>query len=202
MTDPRQPTDFTDPAATLRRYLHEARQALWWKLDGLSEREVRLPRTPTGTNLLGIVKHCLHVEAGYFGPTFGRDWPAPDELVPFARFETEPQADWYATEDETAAGLVDLHRRIGEFADETIASHGLDARGRVPWWPADRAEVTLHRIAVHVLGDLARHAGHADILREQVDGAVGLLEDNTNIPDETHWDAYTARLTALAHRFP
>ena len=85
-----------DPKTTLHRYLQAARDALVWKLDGLSERDARLPRTPTGNNLLGVLKHCLNVEAGYFGPTFGRGFPTPEELVSEEALARDPQADWYA----------------------------------------------------------------------------------------------------------
>jgi hypothetical protein len=191
-------SDLRDDKAMLRAYLQEAREALVWKLDGLSERQVRTPRTATGTNLLGLVKHCLNVEAGYFGPTFGRAWPTPAELVPLEVYDVDPQADWYATADESAAGLVDLYRRVWAFADATIEELPLDARGRVPWWPAERAEVTLHRVIVHVTEDVARHAGHADILREQIDGATGLRPAGSNVPDDIDWSAYRAKLQALA----
>ncbi|GAA4217671.1 DinB family protein [Actinocatenispora rupis] len=158
---------------------------------------MRLPRTPTGTNLLGIVKHALHTEALYFGPTFGRDWPTPDELVP--PDGPDPQADWYATESETAAGIVDLYRRVWAFADRTIDDLPLDAVGHVAHWGGE--QVTLHQILVHVIVDLQRHAGHADILRERIDGAVGLLPGRGNVSDTTDWPAYTRRLTAIADRF-
>jgi uncharacterized damage-inducible protein DinB len=194
-------TDLGDPKTALRQYLQEARDDLIWKLDGLSEREARLPRTPTGTNLLGIVKHCLNVEAGYFGPTFGRQFPTPEELVPMQAYDEDPQADWYAREDETKDGLIDLYRRVAAFADETIETLPLDTRGRVPWWRPDGPDVTLQRIIVHVISDVARHAGHADIIREQHDGAVGLQQQNTNIPDDQDWPAYVAMLTKLADRF-
>lgn len=184
----------------LRRYLQDVREALLWKLDGLSERELRLPRTPTGTNLLGIVKHCLNVEVGYFGPTFGRTWPTPAEIVSEATYEVDPQADWYATEDETAAGIVALYRRVWTFADETIRSLPLDAPGRVGWWRQGHQDVTLQRIIAHVTADLARHAGHADILREQIDGAVGRRDAGDDVP-EIDWAAYAARLTLLAERY-
>jgi hypothetical protein len=141
-----------------------------------------------------------NVEAGYFGPTFGRAWPTPEELVPESAYDDDPQADWYATEDETAAGLLDLYRRVCAFADETIEGLPLDAPGRVPWWPAERADVTLLRVLVHVLDELARHAGHADILREQVDGDAGLTAAHPNIPD-LDWPAYVAKLDALAERY-
>src|SRR3954454_2139719 len=101
----------TSDKEALLRYLGAAREAVLWKTDGLSERDLRLPRTPTGTSLLGIVKHCLNVEAGYFGPTFGRTLPMADELIPFSAYDADPQVDWFATESETAAGLVDLYRR-------------------------------------------------------------------------------------------
>ena len=126
--------DLSDAKAALHHYLQETRDDLIWKLDGLSERDARLPRTATGNNLLGVVKHCLNVEAGYFGPTFGREFPTPEELVPMQAFEQDPQADWYASEDETKDGLIDLYRRVGVFADQTIEQLPLDAPGQVPWW--------------------------------------------------------------------
>ena len=68
----------TDPKDVLKNYLQGARDTLVWKLDGLSERDQRLPRTPTGMNLLGIVEHALNTKVLYFGPTFGREWPTPE----------------------------------------------------------------------------------------------------------------------------
>jgi hypothetical protein len=193
-------TEWTDPKTVLRNYLQEARQSLLLKTEGLGERDLRLPRTPTGTNLIGIVKHCLNVEVGYFGMTFGRAWPTPEEVVPESAYDADPQADWYATADETAAGIVDLYRRVWAFADETIDALPLDAPGQVPWWPAERRQVTLQRIMVHVTADLDRHAGHADILREQIDGAVGLRRPGDNIPDVA-WPSYVDKLMTLADRF-
>lgn len=171
------------------------------KLDGLAERDARLPRTSTGNNLLGIIKRCLNVEVGYFGPTFGRQFPTPEELVPLEAYDEDPQADWYAREDETKDGLIDLYRRVGAFADRTIEQLSLDAPGQVPWWQPGRQSVILQRIIVLVIYDLARHAGHADILREQHDGAVGWQRENTNVPDHHDWPAYVAKLTELANRF-
>jgi hypothetical protein len=194
-------TDMGDPKNVLHHYLRASRDDLIWKLDGLGERDARLPRTPTGNNLLGIIKHCLNVEAGYFGPTFGREFPTPGELVPLEAYEEDPQADWYARDDETKDGLIDLYRRVSSFADETIEQLPLDASGRVPWWRPGKQDVTLQRIIVHVIYDLARHAGHADILREQLDGAIGWQRANSNVPDSHDWPAYAAKLTELADRF-
>lgn len=195
---------------TLQRYLQHAREAVVWKTEGLSERELRLPRTPTGTNLLGLVKHCLSVEIGYFGPTFGRAWPDPQEVPWMAVWTDEdaadedPQADLYATATESAEQLVALYRRVWDFADATIAELSLGARGRVPWW-GEHGDVTLHTVLVHVVAELNRHAGHADIVREGVDGAAGLSTRNANLPDgweAEQFAAYRARLTEIAEHFP
>ncbi|MDG6103310.1 DinB family protein [Dactylosporangium aurantiacum] len=193
--------DLSDPKAALHHYLRQTRDDLIWKLDGLSERDARLPRTPTGNNLLGVVKHCLNIEAGYFGLTFGREFPTPGDLVPMEMYDEDPQADWYARQDETKDGLIDLYRRVAVFADETIERLPLDAPGRVPWWRPGHQDVTLHRIIIHVTCDIARHAGHADIMREEHDGATGLRQDNTNIPGGYDWPAYVTKLTAIADRF-
>jgi len=185
----------------LAHYLAEQRTALVLKLEGLSEREVRLPRTPTGTNLLGIVKHCMNVEYGYLGPTFGRTIDDPTGLVPEEAYAADPQTDWYATADETMAGILQTYRRVQDFCDETIAALPLDAPGRVPWWPEERSTgVHLGEIVIRVITDLARHAGQADILREEIDGAVGYQPDTSNIPD-IDFAAYVEKLTALAERF-
>ncbi|MGH3350503.1 MAG: DinB family protein [Nocardioides sp.] len=188
-----------DPKTTLRTYLDARREALISKVEDLSERDARLPRTPTGTNLLGIIKHVTGVEAVYLGATFGRPFPHPEELIPDARFETDPQADWYATEDETIGGIVDLYRRVIAHGNETIDALPLDAIGHVPHWGGE--EVTLHQMLVHLFADLAGHGGQADILREGADGAVGWRRSGDNIPPEYDWPAYVAKLTALANRF-
>ena len=186
-----------DPKDTLKRYLDARRDALISKVEDLSEREARLPRTPTGTNLLGIIKHVTHVEAAYLGTTFDRPFPNPEELVPDAA--TDPQVDWYATEDETITSTIDLYRRVIAHGNQTIETLPLDAIGHVRHW--DDEEVTLHQILVHLLTDLAGHGGQADILREQVDGAVGWRRLGDNVPTGYDWKAYVDKLTALAHAF-
>lgn len=195
--------DLRDPKAALHHSLQEAREALLWKLDGVGERDLRLPRTPTGTNLLGIVRHVANVEIGYFGPSFGREWPAPDHplVVTDDDYDADPQADWWVPAEVPAAAVADFYRDVAAFGDRTIADLPLDALGAVPWWPEERREVSLARIIVHVISDTTRHAGHADILREGIDGAAGLKVAATNRPD-VDWVAYVDRLTRVADRFP
>lgn len=185
---------------TLQYHLQSCRDALVWKLDGLSEYESRRPRTRTGNNLLGVVKHCLNVEAAYFGLVFGRAFPTPHELVSLETLAFDTQATWYAREDETQEGLVDLYRRVWVFSDETIMELPIDAPGRVPWWTGEWQDVTLYRVLLHVVSDLSRHAGHADILREVHDGAIGWEPGGASL-EGYDWPAYVAKLTALADLF-
>jgi len=72
----------------------------------------------------------------------------------------------------------------------------------VPWWPPDRNEVTLHRILVHMTAETNRHAGHADIVRELIDGAVGWRDVNDNLPpvDRAWWEEHHARVEDAARR--
>jgi uncharacterized damage-inducible protein DinB len=189
----------TDPKDDLHRYLQVAREALVWKLDGLSEYEVRRPVVPTGTNLLGLVKHVASVEIGYFGETFGRPF---DEPLRWFEDDAEPSDDMWAAEDESREQIVDLYRRVWAFSDATIDALALDAVGHVPWWPEDRREVTLHRVLVHMLAETNRHAGHADIARELIDGSAGLRADNQNMPpgDEAWWAAFRERIEQVARK--
>lgn len=187
----------TDPKADLHRYLQTGRDALLWKLDGLSEYDVRRPLVPTGTNLLGLVKHVASVELGYFGETFGR--PSSEPLPWFAD-DAEDNADMWATPDESREDIVGLYHRSWAHADATIEALPLDAIGHVPHWPAERSEVTLHRILVHMIAETHRHAGHADLVRELVDGSAGMRKDNDNMPpgDSAWWEQYRDRLERAA----
>jgi uncharacterized damage-inducible protein DinB len=186
-----------DAKADLRRYLQTAREALLWKLDALSEYDARRPLTPTGTNLLGLVKHLAGVEVEYFGDTFGRPFEQPP---PWLDDDAEPNVDMWAAADEPREQIVELYRRVWAHADATIEALPLDAPGRVQHWPDDRSEVTLHRILVHVIAETHRHAGHADIVRELVDGAAGLRRDNDNMApgDAAWWADHRSRLERVA----
>lgn len=182
---------------TLRDYLQSARDALIGKLDGLGEYELRRPLTATGTNLLGLVKHVASVELGYFTEVFDR----PTEDLPWFAADAAPNADMWATAEESSADLLAIYRRVWTISDATIAELDLDSPGQVPWW-GDRGAVTLFRILVHMIAETDRHAGHADILREQIDGSAGLRSPGDNLPDDdVDWPAYVNRLQQVAESF-
>lgn len=176
----------SDPKADLLSYLQGARGAMLWKLDGLSEYDARRPLTPTGTNLLGLVKHLARGEFGYFGETFGRPSDAVESWP-----KGEQAWDAWALPTESRESIVGLYRHAWAHADATIEALPLDTVGQVPWW-GDGGEVTLHQILVHMTAETQRHAGHADIVRELIDGTVGLLPASTNVPpsDAATWAAH------------
>ncbi|WP_329111465.1 DinB family protein [Micromonospora sp. NBC_01699] len=197
MTDAELKADF-------HRYLREAREALVWKLEGLSEYDLRRPLTPTGTNLLGLVKHLISVELLYLGFVFGRDFAEP---VPWFRPDLGPDAfapntDMWATADESREYVVDLYQRVWKHADATIEELALDATGLVMWWPEQDRRATLHRILAHLIAETHRHVGHADIVRELIDGAAGLQRDENFLPpgDEAWWQDYRNRLERVAEQ--
>lgn len=186
----------TGEKAILHHYLQRGREAVLWKLDGLSEYDIRRPMTPTGTNLLGLVKHLASAELEYFGACFGRP---SGEVLPWAAEDAEVNADMWAAPGESREQITGMYRRAWAHADATIDALALDARGRVPWW-GERGEVTLQQILVHVIADTQRHAGHADIVREMLDGAAGLSANVSNLPEgnQEWWAAYRDKLERAA----
>jgi hypothetical protein len=187
----------SDPKAELHRYLQEARDAMLWKLDGLSEYDVRRPLVPTGTNLLGLVKHLALVEQGYFGDTFGRP---TDDKIPWD--EADPNSDMFAFPEESRAAIAGLYRRAWAHSDATIAALPLDAIGHVPWWAPDRNEVTLHHILIRLVAETNRHAGQADIVRELIDGATGVGAEDSKLAsgDRAWWAAHHDRVERAARQ--
>jgi hypothetical protein len=178
-----------------KEYLHEGlrwtREALLWKLDGLSDYDVRRPLTATGTNLLGLVKHVASLEARYFGEVFDR--PSPE---PLPRWQDSDGSSLWVSAQETREQIIDFYRRTWEHSDATIKELPLDAPGHVPWWPDP--EVKLFAVIVHVLNDANRHAGHADILREGLDGRTGAFPKYEEPIDEEARAAYRAKLEQAA----
>ncbi|MFF9813269.1 DinB family protein [Streptomyces sp. NPDC014006] len=181
----------TEPKEDLRRCLQDAREVMLWKLEGVSEYDVRRPLTPTGTNLLGLVKHLTGAEALYFGATFGRPFDGPALWI---AGDAEPDADLWARPEEPRARIVAGYRRAWAHADATIEALPLDAVGRLPGGPG--VELTLHRVLTHMIGETHRHAGHADIVRELIDGTAGQRAGGGNVAP--HDPGHVARVERAA----
>jgi hypothetical protein len=187
-----------DEKSVLLGYLRDRRADLLAKLDGLGEYDVRRPMTPTGTNLLGLVKHVAYVQLGYLGDVFGRPSGRPYPWDDGG----EEDADMWAAPEESRADVLELYASSAAHADATVGALSLDAVGEVPWWRAERRHPTLHTVLVHLGVEVARHAGHADVLRELIDGSAGMSPANSNLPERTaeEWAAFRERVEAAARQ--
>lgn len=143
--------------------LNKQREVMLWKLEGLSDEELRRPLTPSGTNLLGLVKHLAAVEYGWFCTTFGR----LTEPLPFD--DDDEDADLRVNDDESTEDILAFYRRACDAADLAMSEIGLDGEGTA--WFGDT--VSMRWVILHMIEETARHAGHADILREMIDGTTG-----------------------------
>jgi uncharacterized damage-inducible protein DinB len=152
-----------DEKALLVAFLEFERDTVLWKLSGLSEEQLRIRRTPSGMSLLGLVKHLAFVERSWFQRRFlGRDvyipWRSGDADGDFRIDDGETPASvlgFYRTEIEES-------RRISSKA-ESLETLALDAD----------PPRSLRWILIHMIEETARHAGHADLMREMVDGQTG-----------------------------
>jgi uncharacterized damage-inducible protein DinB len=152
-----------DEKTSLQVSLDRHRDVVLWKLEGLSDEQLRRPVTPSGTNLLGLVKHLAAVEYAWFCETFGREM----EPLPFR--DDDPDADLRVEPDETTADIIAFYGRARAAADAVINDVDIDHLGTA--WFGD--PVTMRWVLLHMVEETCRHAGHMDIVRELIDGATG-----------------------------
>ena len=148
---------------SLRAALDRHRDAVLWKVSGVSDADLRRSPVPSGTTLLGLVKHLAGVEYGWFCETFGR----PMEPLPFD--EADAESDLRIEPGESTASVLAFYNRARRAADQALDEIGLDETGRS--WQG--SEVSMRWVLIHMLEEVARHAGHADVLRELIDGMTG-----------------------------
>jgi hypothetical protein len=148
---------------SLQASLDRHREVVLWKLEGLDDEALRRRLTPSGTNLLGLVKHLAANEYGWFCQTFGRE----TEPLPFD--DDDPDADLRVEPGESTADVLAFYARARAAADRVIADVGLEDVGTAWFGEA----VTMRWALIHMIEETARHTGHMDIVRELVDGATG-----------------------------
>ncbi len=166
--DRRDPPEAAPEGETLAAFLDYHRATLLWKVDGLAEADLRRPLTPSGLTLLGLVKHLAYVERWWFQAVFA------GEDVDFPWTDADPDADWRVEPDEDAAVILDLYRAQTARSRELVAgATGLDDQARRPRTRPPGQAQTLRWIVVHMIEETARHNGHADLMREAIDGATG-----------------------------
>lgn len=187
-------------AGDLHRYLQESRDSVLKSLDGLTEYDIRRPMTPTATNLLGLVKHLAGVELGCLGDSVGR--PGPVRLSWVEDGSIWDSADMWATADQSRDEIVTLYRTAWGHSDESIEQVELDAPAEVAWWPEGRRTTTFGALLVRVVAETAQHAGHADIVREMIDGRSG--GDHDDAGDAAWWTRHMERVqhAADSYRWP
>ena len=183
----------TGPAGDLHRYLQQSRDSVLSALEGLSEYDVRRPLVPSGTNLLGLVKHLAGNELAYLGDCVDR--PAPVRLPWVEDGSIWANADMWATADQSRHEIVELYRTAWRHSDASIAALDLAAPAHVSWWPPERRDTTFGHLLVRMVAETAQHAGHADILREMVDGRAGAADD---MGDADWWRAHRQRIQDAA----
>src|SRR5580658_839116 len=186
----------SDLKEELHRKLKAGRAVLLAKLDDLSEYDRRRPMTPTGTNLLGLVKHLAGLEYAYLGESFG--YAAPERMSWIEDGSIWNGADMWAKPDESSEYITGLYRRACAHADGVIRALDLEAPGSVAHWPEDRRDTTLGVLLIRMVAETTQHAGHADIVRELIDGKGGPDQDAI---DEAKWREYLAQVQAAADAF-
>jgi Protein of unknown function (DUF664) len=180
----------------LHSKLRASRAGLLSRLGDLSEYDLRRPMTATGTNLLGLVKHLAGLEYEYLGESFSR--PAPETMSWFEDGSIWENADMWAKPDESSKYLIGLYRRACAHADLVIADLNLESPGSVAHWPEDRRGTTLGALLIRMVAETAQHAGHADIIRELIDGRAGPADEAF---DESYWRDYVGQVQGAADTF-
>ena len=150
----------------LAGFLDFHRATLLWKLEGLDDQQLRRAMVASGTSLLGLVKHLAYVERSWFQGVWA------GEEVTFPWTSEDPDADWRIEPDETTGQVLALYDGECDRSRAIVAAaSSLDELAQHPRqkdWKMSR-----RWILIHMIEETARHVGHADILREQLDGATG-----------------------------
>ena len=157
-----EPPVAAGPVEMVSAFLDFLRATLLWKIEGLSDDDLRRAMTPSGVSLLGIVKHSAYVERGWFRSVFRGE----EVFLPWR--DGDRDADWRIEPGETTEEIVGLYREEVERSRAIVAGEPWEARAKRPEY-----EQTLGWILTHMVEEVARHCGHADILREAIDGQTG-----------------------------
>lgn len=155
------PKTDADEKTTLLTFLDYLRESVAAKLSGLTDEQARTPGVPSGTSLLWLVKHLAAVEYDWFV------WAYAGDPGPFRDYRLGP------AEEDTVESVLAAYREAAQRSNEiALACDDLDRPG-VRLLREHEPAPSLRWVLVHMVEETARHAGHADILREQIDGAVG-----------------------------
>ncbi|MGW4780165.1 DinB family protein [Streptomyces filamentosus] len=155
----------------LLAYLAQQRQTLRATAHGLTDVQARMTPTAGELSIGGLIKHAARCEAGWIDLVLQR------QRGPQRAADESDAAEFALTEEETLAGVLDQYAAAARETDEVIA--GIADLGRavpvprgLPWFPADVENWSVRWVLLHLIEETARHGGHADIIRETIDGAT------------------------------
>lgn len=163
-----------DEAGTLQGFLDFHRATLAWKCAGLDAEGMAATVEPSTMTLGGMLKHLALVEEHWFACTLrAREWSAPWDTVDWG---ADADWDWHSAAQDTPEQLIALWQSKVELSRAMVAEAladggGLEQRAARPW--ADGRAPSLRWILVHMVEEYARHNGHADLIREAIDGSTG-----------------------------
>ena len=165
-----EPTLAGNEVETLLGFLDYQRATLAWKCRGLDDDQLRIPLHPTNLTLGGMLMHLARVEDGWFSEVIAEgEMPEPWASMPWS-------AEWDTAAAETGDALRSLWADRVEASRRVVAAQlamgdaALDATH--PAWRGE-ADVSLRWVLVHMIEEYARHNGHADLLRQSIDGETG-----------------------------
>jgi Protein of unknown function (DUF664) len=154
-----------DERASLEAFLDYHRATLLWKCQGLTGEQLATRSVPTTTlNLLALLRHLAEVERWWFRRNFAQQTEAGDLYCS----EEYPDGDLDLGDPAKAEDDYATYLREVDLARQAAAGASLDAE-----FPAGKDRLTLRWVYLHMIEEYARHNGHADLLREAIDGATG-----------------------------
>lgn len=168
---PGQVPPIADEREGLLAYLAQQRHVLKLAAFGLSNDQARMAPTKSALTIGGLIKHAANVERSWLDTVLQREKPRPADR------EAKYLSDFRLEPDETLASVVGSYEEAAEETEKAIA--GISDLGQpvpvpkgVPWFPDDVEAWSVRWVLLHLIEETARHAGHADILRESLDGAT------------------------------
>ncbi|MCU1492239.1 MAG: hypothetical protein JWO62_3 [Acidimicrobiaceae bacterium] len=168
-----EPPPAADEVATLLGFLDYQRATLAWKIAGLDAAALRSTVAASSMTLAGMLKHLAYIEQWWFSEwLFGRDPTPPWDGVDW---EADPDWEWHSATSDRPEELLALWQetmaRSRSLVSDALADGGLGTLGRRSW--PDGRRPSLRWMICHMIEEYARHNGHADLLRESVDGLTG-----------------------------
>ncbi len=165
-----------DERSALREFLAYHQSAYFAVSYGLTDEQARSAPTVSALSIGGLIKHTTAMQRSWMARVAAAPHLPPKDPRPFAEIAKEFGDQHVMGPDETLAGLLEAFEAQNAESLRLVESADLDAEVPVPqdipWFPKNQPAWSVRWVILHVINELARHAGHADIVRETIDGAT------------------------------